>query len=157
MITDAFDNATPAIINPEENPDAVVVDACIITFSYKIEEYVLSRFKPTQIGELHFVTGITPVWLIERNGKKFAFFKTYVGAPACVGSIEGTFKAIKTKKYVLFGDTGCLNKEITLGKIMVPNAAWRDEGTSYHYAKAEDYIEIKNSKIVASFMEKHCI
>ena len=39
MITDAFDNATPAIINPEENPDAVVVDACIITFSYKIEEY----------------------------------------------------------------------------------------------------------------------
>lgn len=155
MITDAFDNATPAIINPEENPDAVVVDACIITFSYKIEEYVLSRFKPTQIGELHFATGITPVWLIERNGKKFAFFKTYVGAPACVGSIEGTFKTIKTKKYVLFGDTGCLNKEITLGKIMVPNAAWRDEGTSYHYMPASDWVDISNYEKVSEFMKQN--
>ena len=77
MITDTFDNKTPAIINPKEIPNAVVVDACIITFSYKIEEYVLSHFKPVQIGELHFATGLTPVWLIERNGKKFAFFKTF--------------------------------------------------------------------------------
>ena len=75
MITDAFDNVTPAIINPEGNPDAVVVDACIITFSYKIEEYVLSRFKPTQIGELHFATGITPVWLIEKMEKSSLFSK----------------------------------------------------------------------------------
>ena len=98
MITDAFDNVTPAIINPQENPDAMVVDACIVTFSYKIEEYVLSHFKPTQIGELHFATGLTPVWLIETKGKKFAFFKTYVGAPACVGAIEDSFGCIKTKK-----------------------------------------------------------
>lgn len=154
MITDAFDNATPAIINPEENPDAVVVDACIITFSYKIEEYVLSRFKPTQIGELHFATGITPVWLIERNGKKFAFFKTYVGAPACVGSIEDSFGCIKTKKYILFGGAGCLNKEIARGKVMVPNAAWRDEGTSYHYMPASDWVDIQNYEKVSEFMKQ---
>ncbi|MCQ2562239.1 MAG: nucleoside phosphorylase [Alphaproteobacteria bacterium] len=154
MITDAFDNKTPAIRNPKENPDAVVVDACIVTFSYKIEEYVLSRFKPIQIGEFYFSTGITPVWLIERNGKKFAFFKTYVGAPACVGSIEDSFGCIKTKKYILFGGAGCLDKEIAHGKVMVPNAAWRDEGTSYHYMPASDWVDIRNFEKVSEFMKQ---
>ena len=154
MITDAFDNDTQAIINPKENVDAVVVDACIVTFSYKIEEYVLSRFKPTQIGELRFATGLTPVWLIERNGKKFAFFKTYVGAPACAASIEDTLEVIKTKKYILFGGAGCLNKEIARGKVMVPNAAWRDEGTSYHYMPASDWVEVSNFEKVCDFMKR---
>ena len=152
MITDAFDNVTPAIINPTENPNAVVVDACIATFSYKIEEYVLSHFEHTKIGELHFATGLIPVWLIERNGKKFAFFKTHVGAPACVGAIEDSFASIKTKKYILFGGAGCLNKEIARGKVMVPSAAWRDEGTSYHYMPASDWVEIRNCEKVCEFM-----
>ncbi len=154
MITNAFDSSTPAIINPRENSNAVVVDACIITFSYKIEEYVLSHFKPKQIGEIHFATGITPIWMIERNGKKFAFFKTYVGAPACVGSIEDSLGEIKTKKYVLFGGAGCLNKEIARGKIMIPNAAWRDEGTSYHYMPTSDWVDVPNYKKVCKFMEQ---
>jgi len=154
MITDAFDNTTPAIINPQEKPDAMVVDACIVTFSYKIEEYVLSHFKPAQIGELHFATGLTPVWLIETKGKKFAFFKTYVGAPACVGSIEDSLEIIRTKKYILFGGAGCLNKEIARGKVMVPNVAWRDEGTSYHYMPASDWVEIRNFEKVSDFMKQ---
>lgn len=155
MITDTFDNTTVAIINPPENANAVVVDACIVTFSYKIEEYVLSRFKPAKIGEIHFATGITPIWLIEHDGKKFAFFKTYVGAPACVASIEDSFRCIKTKKYILFGGAGCLNKEIARGKIMVPDAAWRDEGTSYHYMPASDWVKVPNCEKVCEFMEQN--
>ncbi len=38
------------------------------------------------------------------------------------------------------------------GKIIVPTAAYRDEGLSYHYAEASDYIEIKNAAAVADFM-----
>lgn len=154
MIINTFDNTTPAIINPKENPNAVIVDACIITFSYKIEEYVLSHFNPTKVGEISFATGITPIWLIERNGKKFAFFKTYVGAPACVGSIEDSLSEIKTKKYILFGGAGCLDKEIARGKIMIPNLAWRDEGTSYHYMPASDWVDVHNYKKVCDFMEQ---
>lgn len=154
MITDAFDNSTPAIINPPENQNATVVDVCIATFSHKIEEYVLSRFKPTKIGELNFATGPRPIWLIEHNNKKFAFFKTYVGAPSCVGAIENSFASVKTRKYLLFGGAGCLNKEIARGKIMVPNAAWRDEGTSYHYAPTSDWIAIRNYEKVCDFMKQ---
>lgn len=78
---------------------------------------------------------------------------TRVGAPACVADMEDTMSIINTDKYVVFGGSGCLNKEIARGKVMVPTDAYRDEGTSYHYAPASDYIEIKNADVVAKFME----
>ena len=40
---------------------------------------------------------------------------------------------------------------------MIPTEAYRDEGTSYHYAPASDYIGIKNCGIVREFMEKNHI
>jgi uridine phosphorylase len=40
---------------------------------------------------------------------------------------------------------------------MVPTEAYRDEGTSYHYMPASDYITVKNSDIVAEFMETYGI
>ena len=39
----------------------------------------------------------------------------------------------------------------------MPTEAYRDEGTSYHYAPASDYIEIKNHDIVSRFMEENGI
>lgn len=158
MITEAFDNNSRAIINPRVNENAPAVDACIVTFSDKIERFVIDNYNCKPIfGSFYFATGEMPVYGIEYKGKKLAFYKTYVGAPACVGTVEDTFSLIKTKKYVVFGGAGCLDKEIAHGKVMVPTEAYRDEGTSYHYALASDYITVKNSGIVADFMEKNGI
>ena len=157
MITDTFDNTSPAIINPAVNPDALVVDACILTFSYQIEQSVLQNYPCEKIGEMWFATGPTPVYKIPYQGKTFAFYKTYVGAPACVGTVEDTFALIRTNRYIVFGGAGCLNREIAHGKVMIPTQAYRDEGMSYHYAPASDYIAVKNADTVAAFMEKNCI
>lgn len=42
-------------------------------------------------------------------------------------------------------------------KVMVSTAAYREEGTSYHYAPASDYIAVKNAGIVARFMKENGI
>lgn len=152
MITDSFDNQSEAIINPPVNENAPRVDACILTFSDKIEKFVTSHYDCTKIAEIWFATGMTPVYQIVFRDKKIAFYKTYVGAPACVGSIEDTLSAIRTDKYIVFGGAGCLDKEIAHGRVMVPTEAYRDEGTSYHYAPASDYITIRNADVVAGFM-----
>lgn len=157
MITDSFDNQSNAIINPRINENAPRVDACILTFSHMIESFVLSHYKCKQIASFWFATGNTPIYQIDDGGKSFAFYKTYVGAPACVGTVEDTLSEIRTDKYIVFGGAGCLNKEIAHGKVMVPTKAYRDEGTSYHYAPASDYITIKNADIVAKFMEENGI
>lgn len=157
MITDAFDNQSDAIINPCINIHAPKVDACILTFSHEIERYVLENYNCTQIASFWFATGNTPIYCIEYKGKKFAFYKTYVGAPACVGTVEDTLSEIQTGHYIVFGGAGCLDKEIAHGKVMVPTYAYRDEGTSYHYAPAADYIAIKNAGVVAAFMKENGI
>ena len=84
--------------------------------------------------------------------KRYAFFKTSVGAPACAGSIEDTLSEIRTGRYIVLGGSGCLNREIAHGRVMVPTEAYRDEGTSYHYAPPADYIPVRNAERVAAFM-----
>ena len=125
----------------------------IITFSYIIEKHIIEHFNCTQIAMLHSVTGFTPVYQIDYNGKKIGFYKTYVGAPCAAGLVEEVLSEVNTDKIIMFGGAGCLNKDIARGKIMIPTDAYRDEGTSYHYASAADYIKIKNSQIVVNFMK----
>jgi purine-nucleoside phosphorylase len=157
MITDSFDDKSPAIINPVRKDYAPKVDACIITFSHAIEKYVVDNFKPTEIAALWCATGKTPVYLIEHGGKRIAFYKTYVGAPITVGLLEDVWAELDCDKYILFGGAGCLDKEIAHGKVMVPTAAYRDEGTSYHYMAASDYVNISNAYKVEQFMKENKI
>lgn len=154
MITNSFDNQTAAIIEPQRKTDAPIIDAVIITFSYIIEEYIKERFHCTQIAALHSAAGVTPVYQIDYKGKKIGFYKTYVGAPCTVGFVEDVLSEVNVNKFIMFGGAGCLDREIARGKIMVPTEAYRDEGTSYHYAPAADYITLKNSHIVADFMKQ---
>lgn len=153
MITDTFENLSEEIIKVRRAEDAIKVDACILTFSHVILKYVLENFECQKLGDLFSSNGANPVYGFRYEGKFFAIYMTYVGAPACVADIEDTMLIINTDKYVVFGGAGCLNKEIAHGKVMVPTAAYRDEGTSYHYAPAADYIEVRNADTVARFME----
>lgn len=157
MIIDSFDNQSASKINPYLREDAPVVDACIITFSHIIEKYVQAHYELEQIGQSVAVTGNLPIYQFCHKGKTFAFLKTYAGAPACVATIEDTLSEIQTNQYIVFGGSGCLDKEIAHGKVMVPTEAYRDEGTSYHYVPAADYITVKNADIVAKFMEENKI
>lgn len=143
-----------AKINPNLKEGRFKCDACVITFSYIIEQEIVKEYNCEKIGEIKFVTGITPIYKLNYNGKTFAFFKTFVGAPAATAAIEDTLSEINTNKYIMFGGSGCLNKEISHGKIMIPTEAYRDEGTSYHYMEASDYVEMKNYKIVEKFMKE---
>lgn len=153
MITDTFENLTEEIIKVYRNENAVKVDACILTFSHIILESVLENFECTKLGDLFSSNGAKPVYCFEYKDRYFAVYMSYVGASGCVADIEDTLSIINTDKYIVFGGSGCLNKEIARGKVMIPTAAYRDEGTSYHYAPASDYIEVKNADTVAQFME----
>ena len=58
------------------------------------------------------------------------------------------------RHFVVFGSCGSLNQEATAGKIIVPTESYRDEGFSYHFAKASDYIQMGNSAKLAVIFEK---
>ena len=68
-------------------------------------------------------------------------YHTLLGGAATVALLEETF-AKGAKKALFFGSCGSLDKDLTAGKLIVPTAAYRDEGVSYHYAPAADFIDV---------------
>lgn len=48
MITNSFDNKSEAIINPVPKENRIKVDACIITFSHNIEEFVVKKYATSE-------------------------------------------------------------------------------------------------------------
>ena len=157
MITDSFDIQSPAVISPRRREDAPKVDACIVTFSHEIEKHVTENYALGELTSLWCATGRTPVYLIGRGEKRFAFYKTYVGAPITVGLMEDAAAEMDCVRFILFGGAGCLDREIAHGRVMIPTAAYRDEGTSYHYAPAADYIAVGNAHAVEKCMKKNGI
>lgn len=156
MIIDSFDENEVAVINPAQKEDRVRCDVLIVTFSNLIEEYVVNNFKAEQVDEFVCVHGSTPIYKFGYKGKIFGFYKTILGASISVGMLEDVIGKVDCKKILVFGSAGTLDKDC-YGKVMIPTFAYRDEGTSYHYQKPEDYIKIKNAKIVEKFMKNNNI
>ena len=154
MITDTFDLETEEIRTISKREDAIKVDACILTFSYEIMKYILEVMDCELIGNLYSSNGANPIYGFTYEDRYFATYMTPVGAPSSAAEMEDSQSLITTDKYIVFGGAGCLDKEIARGKLMVPIEAYRDEGTSYHYAAPSDYITITNADVVAKFMEE---
>ncbi len=156
MIIDSFDENSPAIIDLKVRENTIKCDVVIPTFSNEIEKYVVEKFGAKIIDKFVCVNGEYPIYVFDYKGKTFGFYKTFIGSALSVGMLEDVMTMFDCKKILVFGSAGTLDKNCH-GKVMVPTSAYRDEGTSYHYAKASDYIEIKNANFVANFMKNNNI
>lgn len=153
MLLEEFDRSKKAIIDPEmivtkleDFPEITV--SC---FSKHLFQSVLSLFDARQIAEIRSAVGLNPVYRVEYKGKAFALFQSYVGEPLCVGEYEDLM-AMGSKRLILLGNCGVLDKSIEDCGIIIPTYAIRDEGTSYHYAEAGDRIAV-NKKYREEFKE----
>ena len=64
----------------------------------------------------------------------------FLTAPGAAATIE-ELHAMGCEKFVICGGAGALNRGSKVGDIIVPVAAVRDEGTSYHYIEPGREIE----------------
>ena len=144
MLHTDFDPCRTAIINPadhfEKNPD--MPENLIGVFSYKIVEQCVSELHAVQIGQFNSCTGSLPIWKCTwHDGTEFALVSMLVGGPAAVSILEETIP-MGAKRFVMLGSCGVLDHDITAGHIIVPEAAVRDEGVSYHYLPAAEEITL---------------
>lgn len=141
-ITNTFDNDSDEIICPQ---DAITVidgfpEVIISVFSHKFNDLLLTTFKVNQIDEMTGGRKI-PIYKFIYGGKEIGFYHTLLGGSASGALLEEVI-AKGGKKILFFGSCGSLDKEMTAGHLIIPVEAYRDEGTSYHYAPASDYIKI---------------
>ncbi len=155
-IINSFENSKSAVINVEDvvKKSKYELSVCIINFSYKIMDALIEDHLVELIDD-ETINSISCKYPIYRYiGTSIGIVKTNVGAPIASALIEEIGYAFSCSKFVLFGSCGGLDKTISPLKIIVPTAAYRDEGMSYHYAPASDYIEIKNYQVVAKILDE---
>ncbi|MBR4979003.1 MAG: nucleoside phosphorylase [Clostridia bacterium] len=151
MLLEEFDSDRSAIIEP----DMVVKkldgfpEVTVSCFSYQLFASVVSLLDAKKIAELRSAVGPSPVYEDDYKGKRFALFQSRVGEPLCVADYED-LTAMGSKRLILLGNCGVLNRSIEDCGIIIPTEAIRDEGTSYHYAEPSDTIEV-NKKYRGEF------
>lgn len=152
-ILDTFDIESKEIINPAEAIAGIdgFPETVLVCFSENFEKQVTSMFDMTLISELTGGRRI-PIYKFEYEGKEIGFYHTLLGGAGSVGILEEII-AKGAKKLLFFGSCGSLDKNITAGKLLVPTEAYRDEGTSYHYAPPADYIQIRTADRLAEIFE----
>jgi purine-nucleoside phosphorylase len=158
-ITETFDPTSPEVITPaqmiRDTPD--FPDTMIVTFQPYTLHVLLEQHKAKPLANLDLEQDIDSTSLIsqafslEYKDATIAAVLAPVGAPTAVSTLE---KAIAhgVKKFVVFGTCGTLVPDLPTGGLIIPSAAYRDEGTSYHYAAASDFIEIPTSSRTAEIM-----
>ncbi|GFI48671.1 purine nucleoside phosphorylase DeoD-type [Lachnospiraceae bacterium] len=156
MIHETLDLETEPLFTPEAfyGKHEKICDVCVVTFSYKVMEWALQHLECEQVAEIGCCNGDRPIYLTEWKGKKIAFYMTMVSAPGAASCLEEVLCLTGCREYVVFGSCGTLNRQLTEGRLIVPAWAYRDEGLSYHYIAASEYIEMKDWKKVADFLEK---
>ena len=94
-----------------------------------------------------------PVYRVQWQGRAIGLFHSLLGGAGTVCLMEQLL-ARGAKKILLYGNCGVLNKEIAAGHWILPTAAYRDEGTSYHYLPVSDYVEVPTHKHLAQIMDE---
>lgn len=158
-IIDTFDNESEELLKAADLPENIggqgtldFPETVIVTFSDKTRDVVLSNYDNEEIGFM-IDGGKLPIYKFDYKGRDLAFYRSGMGAPLAVALLEEVI-AKGGRNFIFFGSCGVLNDELTEGRIIVPTAAYRDEGTSYHYMPAGDYIELTNCNKLANILEE---
>lgn len=143
MILEEFDKNKKAVINPEDFHEKTVdfPKTCVSFFSKTVMEEFVKQFKPEIIGHVSNATLKFNIYKIKVGDVSVAVTHAPVGAPAAVANMEELI-SMGIENFVHVGCCGCLDGSIEDYSIIIPTAAIRDEGTSYHYAPATDIVEL---------------
>jgi uridine phosphorylase len=128
-----FDPSPTAVFEPHHvvEPSEHVPRRAVLCFFSDVVRRLREREMPV-LFELEAAHGVHPVYGFRFGGEELAVFHPGVGAPLAGAFFEESI-AHGCERFMAVGTAGALVPDVTVGHVIVPTAAVRDEGTSYHY------------------------
>jgi RimJ/RimL family protein N-acetyltransferase/uridine phosphorylase len=111
-------------------------EVCVLCFFQDALTARVSAEQGTLVRTLRCEIGQTPVYRLGSGADAVALAHPGVGAPLAVGFLEELI-ALGARRFIVCGGAGAIRPDLECGRIVVPDLALRDEGTSYHYLPAE--------------------
>ena len=143
---DTFDPDSPEIIFAASHhpPLEGFPETIVITFQDETFR-VLEQLCPTEVVAKHHAGRDIPIYRLNWNGRSIGICQTLLGGPGTAGLLEEAL-AMGAKKILLYGSCGVLDASLVAGHFILPTAAYRDEGVSYHYLPVGDYVDIPTAE-----------
>jgi len=131
-----FDPALPALIEPQKELRPLdVSEHCVITFFGEVIEKLSNEGRLEELVSHRCEDKNRPLYEMRVGERRLAVMHSGVGAPLAAGLLEEVI-ARGCRKFIACGGCGVLDRQLAVGHLLVPVAAVRDEGTSYHYLPA---------------------
>jgi len=128
-----FDEERAAIIEPNALlPQGLLPTRGVACFFKDVIDRVCQTHGAKELHRLNSELGSQPIYELQYLGERLAFFQMGVGGPLAAGWLEEVI-AMGVRTVTVCGGAGSLMPDLTIGHVIVPTAAVRDEGTSYHY------------------------
>jgi len=146
-----FDPAATALIEPGHlaRPLEGVPDALVVCFFAEVVDEVCGGGRAEVVTDLG-MEAPRPLYRLEAgSGRAAAVLHPGVGAPWTVALVEEAI-ALGCRRVVACGGAGALVPELALGHVVVPEAAVRDEGTSYHYLPPSREVEADRGSLAVA-------
>jgi len=106
----------------------------ILCYERSLIEHILNHHKVIKVEGFRADT-----YLLDETNRQVALIGNFgIGAPVAVTHTEELI-AFGVKKFISIGTAGTLQKDLSVGDIVICDRAIRDEGTSYHYLKPSKY------------------
>jgi uridine phosphorylase len=153
-IQDTFDASSPEIITASSiiHPVADFPTLILAVFNQKFVKILTSKVHVTEISGAE--TGCQfSVYKFQYQNITMGLCCVSIGGPSVAGDLEELF-ALGAEKVLFFGSAGSLDQSLTPGHLIVPTAAYRDEGTSYHYLPSSDFVQVATAAQTAAALEK---
>jgi len=153
-IIHSFDPNSEAVLNPWDavKPVEGLPGTLIGTFSPKFLKILEGMVDLEECAVLKCNGRAIPVYRFEYKGRILGIFHTMLGGSASAAMLEELI-AMGAKRVLYFGSSGALDRNLVEGHLIVPTAAYRDEGVSYHYMPAADYLEIETANALCGILD----
>ena len=126
---------------------------CVLCFFHEVIE------ERAAAGQLELIASLpgegvpTPVYRLDEGGEPLAVVFPGIGASFAASVLEELI-ALGGRGFVCAGGAGVLDGSIPVGRVLIPTAALRDEGTSYHYQRQGRFSEPHPAALAA--LEQTC-
>ena len=110
-------------------------------FSIHLLNDIVEKFECHKVGKITCANCERPVYIVKYKDIKITLFMAGVSGPWISTDIE-ELSANGVDTFIIFENCGVLDKKIEDCSIIIPNKAFRDEGTSYHYVPDSESIEM---------------
>ena len=152
-VVSSFDVNSKPMLNPLDfyERSRLTFKTVVFSYSYRLRDELLRRGE-IELADDALGSSSMDVQMYRIKDTSIGFVLSGVGAPFASSVMTECFFVYGTENIVAFGSAGILTP--LTSQIMIPYAAYRDEGVSYHYKENSEFIKIKTFENIKKIFDE---